>query len=69
MLWSQGGNYTPLYSGLSERDIGEITAQLDGSGVNVGRVAHPLFERGKMLHRAEHFEIYRPSQLRIVAGA
>jgi flagellar M-ring protein FliF len=33
VLWSQGGNYTPLYSGLSERDIGEITAQLDGSGV------------------------------------
>ena len=33
VLWSQGGNYTPLYSGLSERDIGEITAQLDGAGV------------------------------------
>jgi len=33
VLWSQGSNYTPLYSGLSERDIGEITAQLDGSGV------------------------------------
>jgi flagellar M-ring protein FliF len=33
VLWSQAGNYTPLYSGLSERDIGEITAQLDGSGV------------------------------------
>jgi len=33
VLWSQGGNYTPLYSGLSDRDIGEITAQLDGAGV------------------------------------
>ena len=33
VLWSQGGNYTPLYSGLSERDVGEITAQLDGAGV------------------------------------
>jgi flagellar M-ring protein FliF len=33
VLWSQGVNYTPLYSGLSDRDIGEITTQLDGSGV------------------------------------
>jgi flagellar M-ring protein FliF len=33
VLWSQGGNYTPLYSGLGDRDLGEITAQLDGSGV------------------------------------
>ncbi|HET8699084.1 MAG TPA: flagellar basal-body MS-ring/collar protein FliF, partial [Gammaproteobacteria bacterium] len=33
VLWSQGSNYTPLYSGLSDRDVGEITAVLDGSGV------------------------------------
>ena len=31
VLWSQGENYTPLYSGLADRDIGEITAQLDGA--------------------------------------
>jgi flagellar M-ring protein FliF len=33
VLWSQGANYTPLYSGLNDRDMGEITAQLDSSGV------------------------------------
>lgn len=33
VLWSQGENYTPLYSGLADRDFGEITAQLDGAGV------------------------------------
>jgi flagellar M-ring protein FliF len=33
VLWSQGTNYTPLYSGLNDRDVGEITAALDGSGV------------------------------------
>jgi len=33
VLWSQGENYTPLYSGLADRDIGEITQQLDGTNV------------------------------------
>jgi flagellar M-ring protein FliF len=33
VLWSQGENYTPLYSGLADRDIGEITAQLDSANV------------------------------------
>jgi flagellar M-ring protein FliF len=33
VLWSQGDNYTPLYSGLADRDVGEITAQLDGANV------------------------------------
>jgi flagellar M-ring protein FliF len=33
VLWSQGTNYASLYSGLSDRDIGEITTQLDASGV------------------------------------
>jgi flagellar M-ring protein FliF len=33
VLWSQGENYTPLYSGLADRDIGEITAQLDSATV------------------------------------
>jgi flagellar M-ring protein FliF len=33
VLWSQGENYTPLYSGLADRDVGEITAQLDGANV------------------------------------
>jgi flagellar M-ring protein FliF len=33
VLWSQGENYTPLYSGLADRDLGEITAQLDGANV------------------------------------
>ena len=33
VLWSQGQNYTPLYSGLSDRDVGEIVAQLDGANV------------------------------------
>ena len=33
VIWSQGTNYTPLYSGLSDRDVGEITAVLDGSRV------------------------------------
>jgi flagellar M-ring protein FliF len=32
-LWSQGENYTPLYSGLADRDVGEITAQLDSANV------------------------------------
>jgi len=32
-LWSQGENYTPLYSGLGDRDLGEITAQLDSAKV------------------------------------
>jgi flagellar M-ring protein FliF len=32
-LWSQGENYTPLYSGLADRDVGEITAQLDGANI------------------------------------
>ncbi len=33
VLWTQGGNYTPLYSGLADRDMGEITAVLDSSNV------------------------------------
>jgi flagellar M-ring protein FliF len=33
VLWSQGENFTPLYSGLADRDIGEITTQLDSAGV------------------------------------
>src|SRR5262245_18540366 len=33
VFWSQGENYTPLYSGLADRDIGEITAQLDSANV------------------------------------
>jgi flagellar M-ring protein FliF len=32
-LWSQGENYTPLFSGLGDRDLGEITAQLDSAKV------------------------------------
>ena len=32
-LWSQGENYTPLYSGLGDRDLGEIAAQLDSAKV------------------------------------
>ena len=32
-LWSQGENYTPLYSGLADRDVGEITAQLDSANI------------------------------------
>ncbi|HVY64331.1 MAG TPA: flagellar basal-body MS-ring/collar protein FliF [Gammaproteobacteria bacterium] len=32
-LWSQGENYTPLFSGLADRDLGEITAQLDSAKV------------------------------------
>jgi flagellar M-ring protein FliF len=32
-LWSQGENYTPLYSGLGDRDLSEITAQLDSAKV------------------------------------
>jgi flagellar M-ring protein FliF len=33
VIWSQGENYTPLYSGLADRDVGEITAQLDSANV------------------------------------
>jgi len=33
VLWSQGENYTALYSGLADRDLGEITAQLDSADV------------------------------------
>jgi flagellar M-ring protein FliF len=33
VLWSQGENYTPLYSGLADRDVGEITAQLDSASI------------------------------------
>lgn len=33
VLWSQGENFTPLYSGLADRDVGEITAQLDSADV------------------------------------
>jgi flagellar M-ring protein FliF len=33
VIWSQGENFTPLYSGLADRDIGEITAQLDSANV------------------------------------
>jgi flagellar M-ring protein FliF len=33
VLWSQGDNYSPLYSGLTDRDIGEITAQLESADI------------------------------------
>jgi flagellar M-ring protein FliF len=33
VLWSQGDNMSPLYSGLADRDVGEITAQLDSANV------------------------------------
>ncbi len=33
VFWSQGQNLSPLYSGLADRDIGEITAQLDSANV------------------------------------
>lgn len=33
VLWSQGENLSPLYSGLTDRDVGEITAQLDSADV------------------------------------
>jgi flagellar M-ring protein FliF len=33
VLWSQGENYSPVYSGLADRDIGEITAQLDSADI------------------------------------
>ncbi|HUQ53804.1 MAG TPA: flagellar basal-body MS-ring/collar protein FliF, partial [Gammaproteobacteria bacterium] len=33
VIWSQGENYTQLYSGLADRDVGEITAQLDSANV------------------------------------
>ena len=33
VLWSQGDNYSPLYSGLADRDIGEITAQLESADI------------------------------------
>src|SRR5688572_31034591 len=33
VLWSQGSNYTPLYSGLGDRDMSEITTQLDAASV------------------------------------
>jgi flagellar M-ring protein FliF len=33
VFWSQGANYTPLYSGLADRDVGEITALLDNASV------------------------------------
>jgi flagellar M-ring protein FliF len=33
VLWSQGQNFSPLYSGLTDRDVGEITAQLDSADV------------------------------------
>ena len=33
VLWSQGENLSPLYSGLADRDVGEITAQLDSANV------------------------------------
>lgn len=33
VLWSQGDNLSPLYSGLADRDVGEITAQLDSADV------------------------------------
>ena len=33
VFWSQGQNFSPLYSGLADRDIGEITAQLDSANV------------------------------------
>ena len=33
VFWSQGENFTPLYSGLADRDIGEVTAQLDSADI------------------------------------
>ena len=33
VLWSQGDNYTPLYSSLADRDVGEITTQLDSANI------------------------------------
>lgn len=33
VFWTQGENFTPLYSGLADRDFGEITAQLDSANV------------------------------------
>jgi type III secretory pathway lipoprotein EscJ len=33
VLWSQGTQYSPLYTGLADRDAGEIAAMLDSSGV------------------------------------
>lgn len=33
VIWSQGENYSPLYSGLADRDVGEITMQLDAANV------------------------------------
>ncbi len=33
VLWSQGTNYTQLYTGLSDRDAGEITTLLDSQQV------------------------------------
>jgi len=33
VLWGQGANYTPLYSGLGDRDMSEVTAQLDAANV------------------------------------
>jgi flagellar M-ring protein FliF len=33
VLWSQGTNFTPLYTGLTDRDAGEIATLLDGSEV------------------------------------
>ena len=33
VLWSQGASYSPLYSGLGERDSAEIVTLLDGSGI------------------------------------
>src|SRR5262245_17826431 len=33
VLWSQGTTSPPLYSGLSDRGVGGITAVLDGSNV------------------------------------
>ena len=33
VLWSQGTQYSALYTGLADRDAGEIAAMLDASGV------------------------------------
>lgn len=33
VMWAQGENMTQLYSGLADRDLGEITAQLDSANV------------------------------------
>lgn len=33
VLWSQGPNYTPLYTGLSDRDAGEVVAAIEAAGV------------------------------------